>query len=469
MILDMLKEHKKREAASFHMPGHKNGNGFLGTALESHLFSFDTTELCDTDALIQPSGAILEAEQRAASLYGARHSFYLVNGSTGGILAMLYAAFSAGDMVLVDRNCHQSVLHGCMLLGLQPVYITPRASRLPGLPGVLVAEDVQSALNEYPAAKGLIIASPTYYGEVADLCAISKVLHKHGALLLVDEAHGAHFPFSELFPKTAMEQGADLSVTSLHKTMSAPNQTALLHMSDTFEINGVRKAVNMFQTSSPSYLLLAAMEQALCFGAEQGAAKTEEILKSLSKIDCPRLDDPFKLLPNFNYEDLSSADADKIFREKFGIYAEMTTPCGLLLMVSWCNTQADLDLLQKALDYCNGASKGMELSPTPYAPQKMLNKSLVPLCDLKKISTEEVPFDAAKGRICASPVSAFPPCVPILLPGERIGTEEIEQLHQLKMQGATITGGGEKVSVLCESRAKKCKKIVENKLTYQKN
>ncbi len=455
MILDMLKEHNKRETASFHMPGHKNGNGFLGTAIESPLFAFDTTELCDTDALIQPSGAILEAEKKAAALYGARHSFYLVNGSTGGVLAMLYAAFSAGDTVLVDRNCHQSVLHGFMLLGVHPVYIMPRASRLPGLPGVVAAEDVRSALDEYPEAKGLVITSPTYYGEVADLCAISKILHDHGALLLVDEAHGAHFPFSKAFPKTAMEQGADLSVTSLHKTMPAPNQTALLHMSGTFETDTVRKAVNIFQTSSPSYLLLAAMEQALCFGAEQGAAKTEEILASLSQIDCPRLDDPFKLLPTFCYEDFSPHDAERVFREKFGIYAEMTTPCGLLLMASWCNTKEDIHLLQKAMAYCNGLSKGEEVAPVPYSPRRTWSKSLMPLSELKKAPTEEVPFEEAKGRICAAPVSAFPPCIPILLPGEQIEAEEMEQLLWLKKQGATITGGGERVAVLCESAALK--------------
>ncbi|MBQ9914739.1 MAG: aminotransferase class I/II-fold pyridoxal phosphate-dependent enzyme, partial [Clostridia bacterium] len=207
MITDMLQKHLKNEKASFHMPGHKSGRGFLGTPFSSGLFALDTTELSDTDALIAPSGAILEAEQRAAAYYGAKHSFYLVNGATGGNLAMIYAAFSPGDTVLLDRNCHSSVLNAATLSGIKPIYLTPEMSPLPDLPGTVTPEGVTEALRQYPQIRGAVITSPNYYGKSADIQKIAETLHDHGALLLVDEAHGAHFPFAKEFPLSAMAQG----------------------------------------------------------------------------------------------------------------------------------------------------------------------------------------------------------------------------------------------------------------------
>ncbi len=440
MILDMLRRHNEKEKTSFHMPGHKRGNGFADTAPGGELFAYDTTELCDTDALIQPTGAILEAEQKAAAIYGARHSFYLVNGASGGILAMLYAAFRPGDTVLIDRYCHQSVLHGAALAGVRPVYITPEPSPLPGIPGTLSPAAVTAALAQYPAARGLVVTSPNYYGAAADLSALSALMHSHGGLLLVDEAHGAHFPFSDAFPQTAMAQGADLSVTSLHKSLPAPNQTALLHMSGRFETAEIRAAVGMFQTSSPSYPLLAAMEQALAYGAKHGKEKTEEILNRLKPLGCPALADPFKLLPDWRGKGLSGRAADGIFREKFGIYAEMSTAAGLLLMTSWCNTQSDFDRLAAALSYCNSLPDVGEPLCTEPAPVPPALSAALPLSDLRRAKTERIPLEKAAGRVCAAAVTVFPPCIPVLLPGESITEAQIEVLERQRTQGARLTG-----------------------------
>ncbi len=422
------------------MPGHKNGAGFQGTPLDSMLFSFDTTELNGTDALIQPTGAILEAEKRAAMLYGAKHSFYLVGGSTVGILAMLYAAFRPGDRVIVDRNCHQSVLNGAALAGIHPVYVTPEESVLTGVPGTVSPEAIRNLLQKHSGIRGAVITSPNYYGAAADIQNISALLHENNAVLLVDEAHGAHFPFADAFPGSAMMQGADMSVTSLHKTLAAPNQTALLHIGSRFEIEAVRIAVRMFQTSSPSYVLLAAMEQALELAAKHGQGKTKHLLPMLKALDCPSLDDPFKLLPSWSEKGITGYQAEEIFRKQFGIYAELADSHRVLLMASWYNSQDDFHLLGKALDYVN--SLPPQNSPLPPVPTRGSFDSLPALTpgEVRRCGQRRIPLTAAAGGICAQTVAAFPPCIPILLPGEVITLERIDEIMRHRENGATMMG-----------------------------
>lgn len=451
MILDALKRHNAKERASFHMPGHKKGAGFKGTPLESCVFAYDTTELCDTDALIAPAYEILEAEKRAAALYGAKHSFYLVNGATGGILAMMYAAFSPGDMVLVDRNCHQSVINGAIFAGVLPVYITPEQSELSGIPGTVSTESVQEAVRKYPDVKGLVLTSPNYYGKAAKLSELADVIHSVGGLLLVDEAHGAHFPFSSVFPQTAMEQGADMSVTSLHKSLAAPNQTALLHIGKRVDAEKVRDCLRMFQTSSPSYIFLCAMEQALEDGAKRGEELTQKTLSFISELNCSTLDDPFKLLPDFHSKGLTGEQVDEIFREKFGIYAEMTTAHGLLLMASWYNREEDFKQLEKALDYCWHLP---DVSVDDYEPvtfETTIEVADFPLSLLKKRKQKYIQLAEAEGFVSGGMITAFPPCIPIVMPGEKITKEIIEMVLSLQKKGATITGLTKgQISVCCE-------------------
>lgn len=437
-ILKDLQAHSEREKASFHMPGHKNGAGFCGSALESALFSLDTTELCDTDALIEPTGSILAAEKRAAACYGAGHSFYLVGGSTCGILAMFYACFHPGDVVLIDRNCHRSVLSAAALCGIEPVYLAPGPSAVPGVPGVLAAAEVEAQLAAFPSAKGVFVTSPNYYGAAADLGGIARAAHSHGAVLLVDEAHGAHFPFSKAFPPSAMEQGADFSVTSLHKTLSAPNQSALLHMARGRDAEEVREAVRTFQTSSPSFILLAAMEQALLDAAENGAEKTEWVLSRLG--DIPYLDDPFKRLLLYQNKGYSGFEVDEILRTEFGIYAELCDLQLTLLMPAWANSEADFALLREAVSYLDGLPEKKGGANIPAVPLPGAVQAVMSPFAVRQQETERVPMTKAAGRISAGAVSAFPPCIPILLPGEKITREQVESLLLLKAAGARLTG-----------------------------
>ncbi len=440
MIINMLKQHKENEKASFHMPGHKNGVGFQGAPFSGALFSFDTTELPGTDALIEPEGAILEAEKYAASLYRAKHSFFLVNGSTGGILAMIYSAFSPGDRVIVDRNCHQSVLNGIVLSGVSPIYVTPEGSRLTDVPGTVSPESVEQALNLYPDIRGAIITGPNYYGATANIKAIADLLHKHNAVLLVDEAHGAHFPFSTRLPDSAISLGADMSVVSLHKTLPAPNQTALLNIGKRISIQKTRTAVRMFQTSSPSYVLLVAMEYALQYAETKGNAETERMLSLLAPLNRPTLDDPLKLLPTWADKGISGYMAEEILRTQFGIYVEMCNTHRILCMASWCNSEADVKRLSEGLAYLDALPQQGEPIACSAKREAGVSISAITPAEATRLPHGLLPLQKSKGKICASAVSAFPPCIPVLLPGEIITSESIAYINELQRNHATITG-----------------------------
>lgn len=440
MIIDMLKQHNEREKASFHMPGHKKGSGFSDAPFSGEIFTFDTTEVPGTDALIAPEDAILRAEEHAASLYGAKHSFFLVNGSTGGILSMIYSAFRPGDKVIIDRNCHQSVLNGSVFSGLSPIYLTPESTALSDVPGTVKTEKIKALLEENPDIRGAIITSPNYYGATANIREIADLLHKHNALLLVDEAHGAHFPFSNRLPESAVSLGADMSVVSLHKTLPAPNQTALLNIGKNISIEKTRNAIRMFQTSSPSYVLLVAMEYALHYAEEKGEAETERILSLLHSLNCPTLDDPFKLMPTWAEKGISGYMAEEIMRKQFGIYVELCNTQRILCMTSWCNTEGDIRLLSEAIAYLDALPQ--QGRPITYQASTETSVSIPTItpAEATHLPHKLVPLQKAEGKICAQAVSAFPPCIPILLPGETVTKEKLEYLDDLKMNQATITG-----------------------------
>ncbi len=432
-ILQSLIKHQKKEKASFHMPGHKGrGLGFT-SPFDSGILSFDTTELWGTDCLAHPQDAILQSQKWVATLYGAKEAFYLVNGSTSGILSMFDAFFSEGDAVLVDRACHKSVVNALSLCGLVPIYIAPPVDKK-GVPKGFSKEKIAEALDAYPEASGVFLTSPNYYGMVSELEEIAEFVHASGKVLLVDEAHGAHFPFSKHFPMGAIRAGADASVVSLHKSLSSPNQTALLLLHEEDSDGRVRRAVNTFQTSSPSYVLLSCMEQALSFAETHGEEATERFLSVSEPYQKYRTQDPFKLLLTFNGEGYR---AEEILREKYGIYAELCDQNHVLLMCSWQNTEEDFALLGEALS---------EL--VPLRKETLAEGDAFHFCEgktelnprqVRKRESEWVLLSDGVGRVSAQTVTAFPPCIPILMPGERITEAQVEEIAK-RMGYQTLDG-----------------------------
>ena len=429
-IKDCLRRHIKKERASFHMPGHKGKSAILGDIFPEDILSFDVTELDGTDCLAHPGDAILKSEERAAKLCGAKRAYYLVNGSSCGILAMFYAYFGEGDTVIVDRTCHRSVINALTLCGIEPIYIAPEQACERSIPKGFTAEKIKKTLNKYPEAKGIFITSPNYYGMTSEIREIANLAHASSIPLLVDEAHGAHFMASNRLPESAIKQGADAAVVSLHKTLPCPNQTALLMINDEKMADKMQKAINVFQTTSPSYVLLSYIEAALALTKDRGAKLTDELLENLKPFSKYQTDDPFKLLVSFAENGLSGYETEKIFREEFGIFAELADEQNVLLMTSWANTQDDFELLKEALNKLSAIKKEKEILPissflfTEGKPQISPRK-------MRSTETEMVEIKNVAGRIAASTVVSFPPCIPIILPGESISTEQIEILLKL--------------------------------------
>ena len=267
-LYDKLTEYKKSDYYPYHMPGHKrnmNGRPF------QEYYELDITEIDGFDNLHQAEGILREVEKRANQMYGADDTFLLVNGSTCGILSAISATAETGGKILIARNCHKSVYHGAYLRNLEVQYIYPKVSEQFGIALGTNPEDVEEKLKADNDISAVIITSPTYEGVVSDIEKIAKIVHKYHVPLIVDEAHGAHLGFSKDFPQNAVANGADIVIHSLHKTLPSPTQTALLHVSGKLiDREKLKRFLGIYQSSSPSYPLMAGMELCLDILEEEG-------------------------------------------------------------------------------------------------------------------------------------------------------------------------------------------------------
>jgi len=343
---------------NFFMPGHK------GT-----LSPLDVTEFPETGDLSDSSGVFAAAEAELAKIFGAERSFILVNGSTVGNFAMILATCESGDKLLVDSDCHRSIPNALRLFGITPIYIERDVHLNSSLKGGINPYVVQQMLKKHKKIKGAIITSPTYYGICSDIRAIAEILHDKGKFLLVDEAHGAHFCFSENLPQTAMEQGADMCVMSAHKTLPAPGQTAILNIGKSFADNPkIKEYLNMLQTSSPSFMLISQMLDGIArmpelsehfekiiAACEDFAYKVNENTRAFCATwnhlsDCfVTQKDTTRLVISLARVGLNGKAAFDILWEKYKIRPEMHDENNVVCIVTACNSVEDLDNLYTAI------------------------------------------------------------------------------------------------------------------------
>ena len=257
-LYEKLKMYGQSDYYGFHMPGHKRNPNLPGDRIP---YQIDITEIHGFDDLHHAEGILKEAQENAAAWFHAEETHFLINGSTSGILSAILGTTHRGDTILVARNCHKSVYHAIDMNELNPVYLYPAFDSEAQLNTEISAEDVRTALEKNPKIRAVVIVSPTYDGVVSDVEAIAEAVHEKGIPIIVDEAHGAHFGFHPYFPENSNTKGADLVIHSLHKTLPSLTQTALLHVNgDLVDRRKVKKYLDMLQTSSPSYVLMASID-----------------------------------------------------------------------------------------------------------------------------------------------------------------------------------------------------------------
>ena len=498
-LLERLTEYAGSDAYPFHMPGHKRReipDGIPGGFPDP--YGIDITEIDGFDNLHHAEGILKDAMDEAAAIYGADRSWYLVNGSTCGILSAVFATTENGGKILTARNCHKAVYHAICLNRLEAEYLYPEEITEFGINGGIWAEDVRKALEKdamrcagnsgdvrgkTTKIQAVLITSPTYEGVVSDIRAIADAAHEYGIPLIVDEAHGAHLEFADQchsFPKSALEYGADIVIQSLHKTLPCFTQTAILHVKGKLvDQDRISRYLSMFQTSSPSYLFMAGMERCIRYmdgDGRNGMVRYEkrlehfmermEGLQVLEVLDweiCGKYRtvagwDPSKIVVStMRAEDFHGEELAETLRRKYHLEMEMTAPEYVIAMTSLMDTEEGFERLGTALLEIDGAlrhcveseqqkekgeSKGKKRCETPEATESKLSHPVrrTLICEAMDADTERTAFQDTVGKVSAEFVYLYPPGIPIITPGEVFTDVIVEKIVAYKAAGLLVQG-----------------------------
>ncbi|MBE8966731.1 aminotransferase class I/II-fold pyridoxal phosphate-dependent enzyme [Nostocales cyanobacterium LEGE 12452] len=468
-LLDALKANAARPHAPFYTPGHKQGEGIsqpLADLLGKAVFRADLTELADLDNLFAPQGVIQEAQQLAAEAFGALQTWFLVNGSTCGIEAAILATCGTGDKIILPRNVHSSAIAGLILSGAIPIFLHPEYDPVLDIAHSITPNAVESALQQHPDAKAVLTVYPTYYGVCGDLSAIANITHQYNIPLLVDEAHGAHFAFHPELPTPALAAGADLTVQSIHKVLGAMTQASMLHVQGN-RIDGDRisKALQLLQSTSPSYLLLASLDaarqQMALHGkmlmsrtlqlAEEARTRISQI-PGLSVLEIPHLAgspgfvalDKTRLTVTVSGLGLTGFEADEILDEKFAVTAEFASLQHLTFIISLGNTPADIEQLVQGFTTLAKEYRRSNLTVKNQVWQQLFTTQCHALCCSPREAffaiSEILSLTKTNKRICAEIVCPYPPGIPVLMPGEVITKPVLDYLQQIQAMGGLISG-----------------------------
>ena len=458
-LLEQLIGHFENNPISFHVPGHKYGELFStsGKKYFQELLKLDATELTGLDDLHSPEGVILEAEKLLAHFTGAKKSYFLINGSTVGNLAMIMATVEEHDTVLVQRNCHKSILNGLSLVKADPVFLGPEMDEEWGIAGGVSANTVKQAIKKYPNTKALILTYPNYYGMVNDLEEIIQIAHNKQIPVLIDEAHGAHFQ-GENFPRSAVHLKADVVVQSAHKTLPAMTMGAYLHFnSNIISERSISKYLQILQSSSPSYPIMASLDIARNYLATYSAEdamyllrKIKEFRDGLQKINGIKvlsynkgIGDPLKI--TIQSTSMLSGYELQTLLEKEGIFPELADPYNVLLVFPLLKENIDFPTKEmvnrfKAALKSTGATNTVKEKLTFKKPK--ISKVALHSKEFAKYSKKAVPFNEAIGKISAQLIIPYPPGIPLLFPGEIITYEDIENIKLLQSTGARFQDEG---------------------------
>lgn len=453
-LYQKLKTYSESDYYGFHMPGHKRNTTFMAADLP---YGIDITEIDGFDDLHHADGILKEAQERTARVYHAEESHFLINGSTAGLLSAILGSTRKNDTVLVARNCHKSVYHAIYMNELHPVYLYPEFSDDLQLNTELSVETVEKALSENPEAKAVIMVSPTYDGVISDIEGIARTVHRRKIPLIVDEAHGAHLGFSSYFGKNANQKGADIVIHSLHKTLPALTQTAVLHMNGKYaNREKVRMYLHMIQTSSPSYVLMASIDECIMLLQEHGKEVFEDYekrliclrtnlqhLKHLRILETEHFDSS-KIVISVKGTNITSSELYDTLLEKYHLQMEMLAGSYVIAMTSMADTKEGFQRLEHALqeiDSCIEFEQDEKKSGRiPEAVQILNSAETYRMVEKHPDQRESRGWQEAKGMISTEYAYLYPPGIPLIVPGEEITEDVILTLEQFKKNQFTIEG-----------------------------
>lgn len=472
-LFECLEANASSDMYPLHMPGHKRRPW---GKLSAGLYESDITEIDGFDNLHQPNGILLELQKEAACLYGAEKSYYLINGSTGGILSAVSAALPLEGHILMARNCHKSVYHAAYLRRLTVSYLMPPLLQEYDICEGVTPEQVSIALEEEPDIQAVIIVSPTYEGRIANVREIAKVVHEKGIPLIVDEAHGAHLGLAKGFHENSCQAGADLVIHSVHKTLPALTQSALLHVcGNLIHTDLLERFLHIYQSSSPSYLLTAGIDNALSYVKKDGeklfadfAERYFHMRKELEfcrNLHFPSLDaerqDLGKLVISVKGTGLTGKDLHDILVRKYHLQPEMAAESYVLAMFTVNDSQEGYDRLVHALREIDAGL----LYADKCADTESMDKAFIAGHDAGEqeislaaawdMETEEIPVRECAGRFAGEFISLYPPGIPLLVPGERITEDVAAEICRFHGEGLTVQGistrtGGIEIRVLVD-------------------
>lgn len=459
-LFDAVKRYVDENVLAFHVPGHKQGQGIAEYReyIGERVLHMDVNGMEDLDYISNPTGVILKSEELLASAYGAQCAFFLVNGTTSGVEAMIISTSEPGSRIILPRNAHKSTIGGIILSGAIPVYIQPEINKDLGIAmGVTVAA-LKDSIKENPHASAVFLINPTYYGVASDIKSLVRIAHNKGMAVLVDEAHGAHMPFHEDFPLTAMEAGADMSAISLHKTGGSMTQSSALLLHNHSDIEKMRQVLNLIYTSSASYVLLCSIDVARKQLALNGKELLDDALfnarfarTEINKIKglyafgneligtpgCFDFDET-KLGINVRRLGLTGYKVERILRKDYNIQIEMSDLYNILAVITIGDSKEKVCALVDALKDIAVKSDIKEVNSEILAPVNP--EMIVTPREAFYSAKKSVKVEDSVGEIAGEMIMAYPPGIPVIVAGERITKDIVDYIMRLKEERCELQG-----------------------------
>lgn len=459
-ILEALDRYKKMRVLPFDVPGHKRGKGNreLTEFLGEKCLTVDVNSMKPLDNLCHPVSVIKDAQKLAAEAFGAKDAFFMINGTTSAVQAMVLSVCKRGEKIIMPRNVHRSAINALILSGAVPVYVNPGTNKKIGIPLGMSVEDVKKAILENPDAKAILVNNPTYYGICSNLKEITDLAHSYGMKVLVDEAHGTHFYFSDKLPMSAMEAGADMAAVSMHKTGGSLTQSSILLINNDINKGYVHQIINLTQTTSASYLLMSSLDITRRNLALNGEKIVDDIinLAEYARKEINELEGYYayskelidnKYVCDFDITKLSictlglglaGIEVYSILRDEYEIQIEFGDLGNILAIISVGDKKLAIERLVSALyDIERLYSKpGREMFDHEYINPQVIMAPQEAFYAAKK----SIPIENSENKICSEFVMCYPPGIPILAPGERITREILDYISYAKEKGCSLTG-----------------------------